>query len=566
MSYNSYNNMQNSRRQIIANFIAVSTALYGAYLIGFRLLIAGLFHLHLRPSELAGVLLSQADLIFGLSLLYLSVMLGRRKQNAWRVAVVIYGIIFILHMPLLMQWFGILLHPILAFNIIFPFLMLIGLWLARQDFTARSDIATFKSSILVSALVMMAAFVYGVSGFLLLDTKDFHQEVSFTSAATNTMDQFALLVHDPLEPKTRRAHLFEDSLSLISAGAVAYAVISFFAPMRARFSANNHEREHFKELLIANDVPSEDFFKLWPHDKQYFFDDSGQSGLAYRVQKGVALVAGDPVGSTVGPLLTNFTEICHHNDWSPAFIHVDDHWRKQYEKQGYKLQRIGQEAVLDIAHYQEHVRRNKYFRNIINRFNKAGYQAKLLAPPHSKATLAALRSVSDEWLAKPGRSERGFVMGYFTDDYMQQCRIWAAYDDAGQMQGFLNLLPSDDFDNVEATYDFLRQRQSSLPNTNDFLLTSLLEWLPTQGYQRLNLGLSPLAGLAGDRDADTVIDNILKLAYQNGDRFYSFSGLHRFKDKYEPAWSDRYVAYRGSLASYVRVMRALLQAMKSTKQ
>jgi phosphatidylglycerol lysyltransferase len=153
-------------------------------------------------------------------------------------------------------------------------------------------------------------------------------------------------------------------------------------------------------------------------------------------------------------------------------------------------------------------------------------------------------------------------MGYFTDDYMQQCRIWAAYDDAGQLQGFLNLLPSDDFDNVEATYDFLRQRQSSLPNTNDFLLTSLLEWLPTQGYQRLNLGLSPLAGLAGDRDADTVIDNILKLAYQNGDRFYSFSGLHRFKDKYEPAWSDRYVAYRGSLASYVRVMRALLQAMK----
>ena len=66
---------------------------------------------------------------------------------------------------------------------------------------------------------------------------------------------------------------------------------------------------------------------------------------------------------------------------------------------------------------------------------KVGYQAKLLAPLHSKATLAALRSVSDEWLAKPGRAERGFVMGFFTDDYMQQCRIWAAYDDAGQLQG-----------------------------------------------------------------------------------------------------------------------------------
>ena len=37
MSYNSYNNMQNSQRQIIANFIGCVDCTYGAYLIGFRL-------------------------------------------------------------------------------------------------------------------------------------------------------------------------------------------------------------------------------------------------------------------------------------------------------------------------------------------------------------------------------------------------------------------------------------------------------------------------------------------------------------------------------------------------
>ena len=90
------------------------------------------------------------------------------------------------------------------------------------------------------------------------------------------MDQFALLLHDPLEPKTRRAHLFEDSLSLISAGAVAYAVISFFAHAGA-IPPTIMRAEHFKELLIANDVPSEGLLSFG-RTTSSIFDDSGQSG------------------------------------------------------------------------------------------------------------------------------------------------------------------------------------------------------------------------------------------------------------------------------------------------
>ncbi len=554
--------MYSKHRRLIANLIAGVTALFGAYLLAFHLFVEIRTHMPMR-SDHSGLLLLQIDILLGLGMLYLSVMLARRKRNAWIAAVALYGVIGLLFSPVL-AWSETVHHPLLLVSFMLPVLMLLCLVLTRHDFTVKSDIATFKSSLQISLLVLLAAFVYGAAGYMLMDERGFHQEVTPLIAMQNTVDQFALITDEPLQPHTRRAKMFVDSLSIVSVVAMGYAVVSFFAPMRARLAAQEQERERFRQLLISNDVPSEDFFKLWPQDKQYFFSDSGRAGLAYKVQHGVALVAGDPVGpaSSVANLLTNFTDICKDNDWSPAFIHVDDRWRSAYEKLGYKLQRIGQEAVLDITHYEEQVKRNKYFRNIHNRFAKAGYTAKLLTPPHSKATMAALKSVSDEWLSKPGRAERGFVMGYFTDAYLQQCPIWAAYDDAGQLQGFMNLLPADDFDNLEATYDFLRQRQHSLPNTNDFLLTSLLAWLPTQGYKRLNLGLSPLAGLAGDRDADTMVDNILKLAYQNGDRFYSFSGLHRFKDKYEPVWSDRYVAYRGSIASYGRVMRALLSAMK----
>ena len=45
-------------------------------------------------------------------------------------------------------------------------------------------------------------------------------------------------------------------------------------------------------------------------------------------------------------------------------------------------------------------------------------------------------------------------------------------------------------------------------------------------------------------------------------RFYSFSGLHRFKQKYEPNWSDRYIAYKKGVRGFTRTVTALNVAMK----
>jgi phosphatidylglycerol lysyltransferase len=57
---------------------------------------------------------------------------------------------------------------------------------------------------------------------------------------------------------------------------------------------------------------------------------------------------------------------------------------------------------------------------------------------------------------------------------------------------------------------------------------------------------------------------MLGFVYANGDRFYSFSGLHRFKAKYKPTWRDRYIAYQGGLRSFTKVGNALVKTMKRT--
>jgi len=146
---------------------------------------------------------------------------------------------------------------------------------------------------------------------------------------------------------------------------------------------------------------------------------------------------------------------------------------------------------------------------------------------------------------------------------MQQCPVMVARDAASTIQAFINQIPT--FEPQEANFDLLRHNVEALGNVNDYLLMCFITYLQEQGYQRLNLGLCPLAGLTSHDQDKTVVDSALQFVYANGDRFYSFSGLHRFKAKYEPQWQGRYIAYRGGLRGFSRALAALNTAMSRTK-
>lgn len=503
-------------------------------------------------------------LLIGISLLYLSSLLIKRKHNAWLVAIAVYCVLLILnatpYVHLVTQHQLDLDHMVRA--VVLPVIILGLLVLARREFVVASDFGAFRASIKFAVLILLVTLVYGVMGFLLLDRHDFHRELSVGSAVHYTIDQFDLTTDHPLKPYTSRAHLFVDSLSFVSVLSVGYVILSFFRPLRARFTDQAAARARMEILLRKHGAPSEDFFKLWPHDKNYFFDKSANAGLALRVRAGVALCLGDPAGETraVRGLVREFERQCYLNDWLPAFVHAEPRYEKLYKDYGYSLQKIGEEAIVDTAHFETRVAGNKYFRNIRNRFEKNGYTSELLSPPHHPDILKRLRAVSDDWLGKPGRTERGFVMGYFSDAYMDQCDILVARDGAGTIQAFINRLPAP-FDTHEAGFDMLRHTKDCLSNTNDFILTNFIKLMREQGYKRVNLGLSPLVGLENQAEK-TMLDTFLYFAYANGDRFYSFSGLHRFKNKYEPEWSNRYIAYKGGLRGFTKTMNALMRVMQ----
>ena len=536
---------------------------------GLYFLYIGVLHFHGHHRMHLGSFGAEIFPIVGLTLIYLSFLLNKKKKTAWLASITVYSayLIYILITHLLFHAKGSDLFSIRSsISIFFPILIFICLLLTKRQFYVESDVANFKFSLRVSAIILLSTLAFGTAGYMLMSQKDFHQQISFTGAVHQTIDQFDLTVNKPYVPYTKRAKAFSDSLSIISILAVIYCVYSLFKPIKLKFFDSNNRRYLAIKILSTGKGDSEDYFKIWPHDKNYFFNGPRTACIAYSVHKGVALVIGDPFGavSELSTLTNQFLDYCTINDWLPGFIHTKPHYSKFYKNKNFSLQKIGEEAEISCDKFLKETVTNKYFRNVTNRFEKQNYTTEVLAPPHNREVLRRLRTISDEWLTLPNKAERGLMIGFFDEHYLNTSSIIVLKDNDDQIHAFINKLPS--FTTDTASYDMIRHTKQAPGNSVDYLLINFIKFANSIGFKYVNLGLSPLAGVDDLKGENSVLNKTLSFIYANSSRFYSFQGLYRFKQKYEPHWSDRFIAYQRGFPGFIKTMSALNTASKITKK
>ncbi|HUC79136.1 MAG TPA: phosphatidylglycerol lysyltransferase domain-containing protein [Candidatus Saccharimonadales bacterium] len=541
----------------------------GVLINGFYLLYLGLLHTRSHHLSHIGSFGNEIYPIFGITLVYLSFLLSKKKKTAWIATVTVYlcYLIYMIYEHLIKHYIGNdIVETRSIINIILPILVLICLFITKDEFVVKSDVANFRFSLKVSAIVLLSTLIFGTTGYLLMDNSDFHQEISFSGAVHQTIDQFDLTVNRPYIPYTRRARDFNDTLSIISTLAVVYCIYSLFQPLKFKFFDPYNRRYLAINILTKGHGDSEDYFKIWPHDKNYFFNDDKTACIAYSVHKGVALAISDPFGAVklIPSVLDEFLAYCSINDWLPSFIHTRPYYSSLYRKKGFSLQKIGEEAVVDCDNFLTKVTGNKYFRNVINRFEKQAYKTDVLLPPHNKTLLKKLRYISDEWLTLPNKAERGYMIGFFDETYLNSSTIIVLKDHAGEIIAFINKLPS--FNTDTASYDLIRHTKQAPSNSIDFLLINFIKYTNSIGFKSVNLGLSPLAGVGDLKGENLVLNKTLSFIYANSTRFYSFQGLYKFKQKYEPKWDDRFIAYQRGFPGFIRTMTALNTASKMTKK
>lgn len=75
----------------------------------------------------------------------------------------------------------------------------------------------------------------------------------------------------------------------------------------------------------------------------------------------------------------------------------------------------------------------------------------------------------------------------------------------------------------------------------------MMLWGRDQGYDWFNLGMAPLSGMESSESAP-LWHKLGHWVAHHGEHFYNFEGLRRYKEKFDPVWSPKYLICPGGLA------------------
>lgn len=470
--------------------------------------------------------------ITGFLLLTLATNLLRRKRVAWLVTVTLLTISMASHLIKGLDYEEALLCSVVLGQLI----------LMRRMFTAQSDPPSIAQGLRVLAGALVFTLAYGTVGFFLLD-REYSVNFDLETALSQTLAMFLAEDNAGLQPLTRFGEFFADSIYVIGAVTVGYALLMLLRPVLVRSGATDEEQEQARAIVEQYGRSSLARFTLFD-DKVYYFSPSRKSVIAY-VSKGRGAIAlGDPIGPMEDrrEALVGFQQFCDRNDWYPAFYQTLPDDLRLYQSLGFRILQIGEEAVIDLKAFTLKGKAYQDLRTAINKLTKLGHTVEFHKPPISSELLRELRPVSDAWLHLMQGAEKKFSVGWFNEDYLKTSEMVVIRMPTKQISAFANVVVK--YQSSQVTIDLMR-RQAVIENgTMDFLFVSLFQHFKERGYEGFNLGLSALSGV-GESEKSPRLEQGIHYLYQHLNQFYNFKGLHEYKKKFRPRWEPRYLVYPG---------------------
>ncbi len=469
-----------------------------------------------RYSQNQALVFVSHSVFVGIAFLYISRQLMRGERRAWQLLMVLLGI------------------EIIKYSVLSPHALLLGMYivafavvLACKDFFSRglnrnAWKGSMRNILIISGLVTVLTIVA-----YLLD---------YVGAYSLTTDHEIIIT------------------TLVIGAAWSILWILFRPQKHAGQKAAYSEIEQAQAVLDTTSNSTEDFFKLWPIDKEYFWSKRGDGFVAYKIVGPIAYALADPIATNNVArrrLLDQFIVFCRENGWHACFLLVDEASLPMYKKAKLGSMRIGASAVVDIEQFVSSTARNKSWRWQRNKGRKMNYEYSLLEPPYSHSQIQDLREVSDEWLERGGHQEESFALGYFNTEYLQRCRIHLLKNEAGKVVAFTNEIPL--FNNsTQTTVDLIRFTADA-PHANNYLFYSLLHHLYEEDkFKLFDIGFVPMARMKGKK---------IDIARKLGANRFSAAGLERFKNEFAPNWRNDYIAYDGDVGDLALIGVYIEKAM-----
>ena len=432
-----------------------------------------------------------------------------------------------------------------------PLAVLLLLALTGRLFTVSAPPGTYRRfSLAVAASALILAALY-LGGGLLFRT-GFTPEATPARLLADLPACFIPLVElssaNVLLPLTLPAAILYEGVGLLFWLIVCVLLLLTF--LRPPGGETEQDRQRARTLLKTHGGSTLAWMTLWPGNR-YWFSGGGRSYVAYRLDFGVALTVGEPVGPAdeLAGTVRQFAAWCMENGLQPCFYSVGERVRAIAAADGCFSLEVAEETVLDLEHLEFRGRKFQDARTALNKARKLGIHAEWTtyrqAPP---AVLDQLRAISEEWVADKGMPEMGFTLGGLEEVDDPEVRVLLAVDGNRTVHGVTSWLPVYRDGQVRGwTLDFMRRRDSGFPGTMDFLIASAALSLKDEGVGFLSLSGAPLARAEAPPGQQTgspaVLDRVLDRLGSTLEPVYGFRSLLAFKAKFQPRYEPLYMSY-----------------------
>jgi lysyl-tRNA synthetase class 2 len=325
--------------------------------------------------------------------------------------------------------------------------------------------------------------------------------------------------------------------------AIAYVV---FRPLAApRTLPGAPARDAARSLVERYGRDTLSYFKL-RGDKQYFFSDDRTAFVGYRIENGVLLLSGDPVGdeAAVPGLLEQLRAFAQDRALKLGAVGASEPMRAQYESLGLRTIYLGDEAIIELQKFSLEGRPIRKVRQSVTRLRKAGYSAELLPlGAIDQTTLLQVEDVLEK--GREGAPERGFSMALdsLEGDEHAETLLVLARDEHGAIKGVLHFVPC--FGRPTVSLSFMRRDPDTPNGLTEFLVCTAVELLRDRGLQEMSLNFATFARYM--HSPETPIERLLGWLAAKFNPYFQIESLYRFNAKFFPRWEPRYLVYQGAL-------------------
>jgi lysyl-tRNA synthetase class 2 len=480
----------------------------------------------------------------GAALLLVAPYLARRRRRAWQLAV------------LLMIALGVLdLLKGLDFEETIATWAAAGLLIAwRPAFTVEHDELTLRSALWRVPLL-------GLGGLAVAAVAAWATEghPSWSSVARETGD-LLLWRGGPLHFHHTihfQHHLFASvpiGVHLVEIGTLLAMAYVVFRPLTAPSALPGREaRAAAAEVVRAHGTDTLSFFKLRA-DKHLFFAADRSAFVGYRIEAGVLLLSGDPVGpeEAFPQLLADVAEFARARGLKLGGIGASERQRPVYQGLGLHTIYLGDEAIVDTNAFSLEGRPIRKVRQSVSRLSKAGFAAEL----HTVAELdpATAREVEDVLdRGRQGAPERGFSMAMdsIRGDHdgetivvlARDASAAAGPDEPGPVRGVLHFVPC--YGRPAVSLSFMRRDPDTPNGLTEFMVVRAIELLRDRGIGEMSLNFAAFARWM--HSPSNRLEQVMGRLIALGNPFFQIESLYRFNAKFFPRWEPRYLVFQGRL-------------------